>query len=245
MKVLNKILGTAKDALNGPFCSAVIAAAGASSRMKGEDKLFSELCGVPVLARTLTAFQNEPCIDEIIIVTREESIEPIAELCRRYSITKAVKVVKGGEERIDSVLIGVNEVSPKAELIAVQDGARPLVTSEIIRDTMFKAQKFNAAAPAVPLNDTVKTVKDGFVTSTPDRAELRAVQTPQIFNAALLKGALTEAKKKGLKVTDDCSAVEAMGAAVYLTSGSFENIKITTPVDIAVAEAIIKRRETL
>lgn len=225
-----------------PYCAAVIAAAGSSQRMGGEDKLFCELMGEPVLLRTLRAFQDSECVDEIIVVTREESVEAVARLCVSGGITKATKILKGGKTRLESVLAGVTQAPKKARLIAVQDGARPLVTGDIIKEAVIKAVKYGAAAPAVELSDTVKEVKDRFAASTPERSSLRAVQTPQVFNADILRGALESAVKNGLEVTDDASAVEAIGGSVYLTVGSRENIKITTPTDLAVAEAILRGR---
>lgn len=226
-----------------PFCTAIIAAAGSSSRMGGEDKLFCELCGCPVILRTLRAFQNSEYVDEMIVVTREENIVKIADLCAENGIDKATKIIKGGETRQKSVLLGVIEASAEARLIAVHDGARPLVTENVIKEAVIKALKYTAAAPAIPLKDTVKEVKGGFAAGTPDRSKLRAVQTPQCFAAEVLRAALENAERKGVQVTDDASAVEAMGGNVFLSEGSEENIKITTPVDLLFAEAIIRRRE--
>lgn len=226
-----------------PFCTAIIAAAGSSSRMGGEDKLFCDLAGSPVILRTLLAFQSSEYIDEIIVVTREESIVQIADICAENGINKVSKIIKGGDTRLDSVLHGVLEASPEAKLIAVHDGARPLVTGDVIKEAVIKAVKYTAAAPAIAVKDTVKEAKDYFAVSTPDRSKLRAVQTPQCFAAPVLRAALENAKRKGLQVTDDASAVEAMGGNVFLSAGSEENIKITTPFDLKVAEAIIKERE--
>ena len=130
------------------------------------------------------------------------------------------------------------------ELLAVQDGARPLVTPALIDRTVEAAAKCGAAAPAVPVKDTIKTVaEDGAVTGTPDRSTLRAVQTPQVFEADLLKAALQSALENEVPVTDDCSAVERLGKVVYLIDGNEENLKITTPVDLVIAEAILAERE--
>lgn len=242
VKIISKLASAFIKKSKKPFCTAVVVAAGSSSRMGGEDKIFTELGGIPVLAHSLTTLQNVSCISEIVIVTREENIVPAADLCAGFGITKATKIVAGGAERADSVLIGVSESSPKADLIAVHDGARPFVTAKIITDTVEKAHTHKAAAPYVPVNDTIKTVKNGVVVKTLDRSTLAAMQTPQVFAADLLKAALQNAKTKGALVTDDCSAVELLGATVYLTDGSFENIKITRQADIAVAESILKAR---
>ena len=189
---------------NRPFCTALVAAAGSSSRMGGTDKLMEFLDNVPVLMRTLTALQQADFIDEIVIAAREDAL-------------------------VD---------------ISVQDGARPLVTPALIDRTVEAAAKCGAAAPAVPVKDTIKTVaEDGAVTGTPDRSTLRAVQTPQVFEADLLKAALQSALENEVPVTDDCSAVERLGKVVYLIDGDEEKLKITTPVDLVIAEAILAERE--
>ncbi|MBR0063405.1 MAG: 2-C-methyl-D-erythritol 4-phosphate cytidylyltransferase [Oscillospiraceae bacterium] len=224
-----------------PYCTAIIAAGGSSTRM-GEDKLFIELDGIPVIARTLLVFQSSDVIDEIVIVTREESIVKIADLCAQYNISKATKIVKGGAERMDSVLAGIAEISRKARLVAIHDGARPLVTGDIIKETVLKAGFYSAAAPYIPVKDTVKKIENGFTAGAVDRDTLAAMQTPQIFRPDLIKTALLKAKADGLSLTDDCSAVENMGANVFLTKGSEENIKVTTPADVIFAEMILKRR---
>ena len=223
---------------NRPFCTALVAAAGSSSRMGGTDKLMKFLDNVPVLMRTLTALQRAAAIDEIVIAAREDALVDISTLCKTYGITKCSKVVRGGESRCHSVLLAALEASP------VQDGARPLVTPALIDRTVEAAAKCGAAAPAVPVKDTIKTVaEDGAVTGTPDRSTLRAVQTPQVFEADLLKAALQSALENEVPVTDDCSAVERLGKVVYLIDGDEENLKITTPVDLVIAEAILAERE--
>ena len=151
-------------------------------------------------------------------------------------------VVPGGCDRMQSVMNGLREASDKTQLVAVHDGARPLVSDTIIANTISKAAKFGAAAPAIPVKDTIKVSTTGAVEATPDRKTLFAVQTPQVFDYALLCGALENAKNKKLSITDDCSAVEALGMPVQLTDGSEEKLKITTPIDLAFAEAILKGR---
>lgn len=224
-----------------PFCSAIIVAAGASQRI-GQDKLMVRLGGMPVLAMTLTAFQNSDCINEIVVVTASEKIPEVARVCRDYGITKATRVVCGGQTRAHSALAGLSECSPRAKLAAIHDAARPLVTREIIEGACHAALLYGAAAPAVPVKDTVKIAEDGVVLSTTDRSRTMAVQTPQIFTAELIKGALTYVIQNDIPVTDDCSAAEAMGISVRLTPGSEENVKITTPVDFEVASAILNSR---
>lgn len=227
-----------------PRCTALVAAAGSSTRMGGINKLLQPLDGVPVLVRTLTALQRAGRIDEIVVAAREEDVVEISRLCRTYGITKCAKVVRGGESRTHSVLLAALEARPDAELLAVQDGARPLVTPELIDAVAEAAARTAAAAPAVPVKDTVKVVRaDGTVDRTLDRDALRAVQTPQIFEASILKAALQSALEAGAAVTDDCSAVERLGIGVALTEGDYCNLKLTTPEDMAMAEALLAWRE--
>ena len=227
-----------------PRCAALVAAAGSSSRMGGINKLLEPLDGIPVLVRTLTALQQAELVDEIIVATREEDLMEISRLCRTYGIAKCSKVVRGGEDRLHSVLMAALEASPETELLAVQDGARPLVTPEVIDRAVKAAARCGAAAPAVAVKDTIKTVReDGSVENTPDRSTLRAGQTPQVFEASLLKAALQDEAEKNVSVTDDCSAVERLGKVVFLVEGDEENMKITTPMDLVLAEAILRDRE--
>lgn len=226
-----------------PVCTAIVPAAGTSRRMGGENKLMMELGGVPVLVRTLQAIDQAELVDEIVVATQAELLEEVAQLCAEAGLRKKVKVVQGGATRTESVLAAAMEANPKAQLLAVHDGARPLVVPAEFDHVIRFACNTYAAAPAVPVNDTVKTVDDtGLVTGTPDRSTLRAVQTPQVFRAELLKAALQAVVAEGAAVTDDCAAVERLGKQVYLTEGNRENIKITTPIDLAIAEAILRQR---
>ncbi|MGI5973405.1 MAG: 2-C-methyl-D-erythritol 4-phosphate cytidylyltransferase [Oscillospiraceae bacterium] len=211
----------------------------------GEDKLMLPLGDVPVLLRTLWALEQCAGITEIVVVTREDLIVPVGQLCRDAGLVKVHKVVVGGESRTESVLAGVREADPAAELIAVHDAARPLITRELLEKVLKTAEQYGAAALAVPVKDTIKRAVNGVVESTPDRSELYAVQTPQVFEHGLLLGALEKALAEGAELTDDCSAVERLGMSVRLTAGSYENIKLTTPEDLAVAESILERRGAL
>lgn len=227
-----------------PRCAALIAAAGSSRRMGGVNKLLEPLCGVPVLVRTLTAFELAGQVDEIIVAAREEDILEISQLCRTYGISKCKKVLRGGENRVHSVYLAALESSPDTALLAVQDGARPLVTPELIDRVISAAARCGAAAPAVPVKDTVKSFRDGgAVIETLDRERLRAVQTPQVFQSGLLKAALQSALEQESPVTDDASAVERLGKVVFLVEGDEANLKITTPLDLVLAEAILTARE--
>lgn len=232
-----------KDRPSHPFCSVIVAAAGSSSRMGGENKLMQPLEGVPVLAHTLMAVNMSELADEIVVAAREEDLLACGELCKIYGITKPVKIVRGGGDRLESVYLASLECRGDAAFLAVHDGARPLATAELIDRTIALAHKTNAAAPAVPVKDTVKIVRDGRVEHTPERGSLRAIQTPQVFDASLLRAALERVRAAGETVTDDCSAVERLGKEIYLTEGLYENIKITTPEDLILASELLRRRE--
>lgn len=226
-------------------CSAVIVAGGSSTRF-GSDKLFVPLCGIPVLAYSLMTFETCDYISEIIVVTESEKIMQVAELCDKFNISKVTKVVCGGATRLESALSGVSETEKKCDLIAVHDGARPLVTSKIIEDAINAAYKYKAAVPGIPARDTIKILSGSFTSETPDRASAWCAQTPQVFLPELVKGALTSALQKDLSVSDDASAVEMLGFSVFVTDGSEENIKITTPLDLKFAECILaERRERM
>ena len=227
-----------------PRCAALVAAAGSSSRMGGINKLLEPLDGIPVLVRTLTALERAQRVDSIVIATREEDLITVSQLCKTYGITKCTKVIRGGEDREHSVLLAALEAEPDTELLAVQDGARPLVSPALIDRVIEAAQRCGAAAPAIPGKDTIKTVReDGAVEETLERSRLRAVQTPQVFEASLLKAALQAALEERAVLTDDCSAVERLGKVVYLIEGEETNLKITTPTDLILAEALLAAEE--
>lgn len=241
--LLGRLLNRGRE--TAPRCAAVVPAAGSSRRMAGGDKLLMPLGDTPVLVHTLRALDNCPYIAEIVVVTRSDLIVPIGQLCRDGAFAKVTKVVTGGETRTQSVLAGIGEVSPEYELIAIHDGARPLVSPKVLEDVILKAAERGAAAPAVPVKDTVKQASGGVVEATLERERLFAVQTPQVFEAGLIKAALTRALEEGAALTDDCSAVERLGMSVCLTEGSYENLKITTPEDLILAEALLERRNLL
>ena len=225
-----------------PTCSAVIVAAGSSQRM-GSDKIMMKLGAMPVLARTVLAFENNEYIDEIIIVTRTEKLQEIADMCHKNGLHKVKKVISGGATRMESALAGVSAARHGAELIAIHDGARPLVSQGLISRTVLAAQEWRSVVPAIASTDTLKTVDArGFITGTVDRASTVRIQTPQVFNGDLIKGALTKAVEKGLTLTDDCSAMEMMGVKTFVVEGEPENIKITTPEDMVTAKAIVEDR---
>ncbi len=223
------------------YCGAVIVAGGSASRMGGIDKVMADLGGEPMLKRTVRTFQQCTVIREIVVVTRQDLIQPVQALCREFDKVRAV--VCGGSDRPESVTAGLQALSKKVKLAAIQDGARPLITWQVIDRTVRAAHTYGAAAPAVPVKDTVKVVKGGVVTSTPDRSTLQAVQTPQVFDLDLLCGALEKARSEKLPITDDCSAVESMGMSVKIVEGDERNIKVTTPVDLKIARLLLEEME--
>ena len=191
-----------------------------------------------MILRTVRTFQNCDAIKEIVVVTREDLILPIMRLCAGFDKVRAV--VCGGASRQESVGLGMNALSNKVKLVAVQDGARPLITEAVIDRTVRAAHSYGAAAPAVPVKDTIKVVTGGVVKETPDRAALQAVQTPQVFDFDLLRGALKKANQEGAAVTDDCSAVERLGMSVKIVEGDERNIKVTTPMDLKIAKLLLE-----
>ncbi len=226
--------------------SAVIAAAGCSLRMQnsgGTTKQHLMLGGIPVVVRTLLAFEECSIIGEIVISAREEEI-PIYERYREdYGISKLSRVVAGGESRQQSVLCGFDAISPDSEFVAIHDGARCLVTPDIIERVCRAAYRYRAAIAASAVSDTVKVAdKNGFVESTADRDLVWLASTPQVFFSTLYRAAAYSARKEGFAATDDSLLVERIKNPVKLVECGRENIKITTPRDIARAEAILASR---
>ncbi len=228
-----------------PFCTAIIPASGTATRMEGMDKIFLELDGVPVIVRAMLALEQCDLIHEIIVATRDDLIVPLGKFCAEYQITKSTKIVRGGETRSHSVLAGLREVGEQTQLIAIHDGARPFPTSSLLEEVLTKGAETGAAAPAIPVVDTIKRGNGRIVEETLDRSTLWAVQTPQVFQAGLIKAALEEGIDQNVSMTDDCSAVERLGMKVSLTRGDRQNIKITTPLDVYVAQGILSYREEM
>ena len=191
-----------------------------------------------MILRTVRTFQNCDAIKQIIVVTREDLVTPIMELC--YGFDKVQAVLVGGKSRQESVEIGLLALSRDMKMVAVQDGARPLITWEVIDRTVRAAHTYGAAAPAIPVKDTIKIVRGGVAKETPERKLLYAVQTPQVFDLDLLRGALKKAKEDEVEVTDDCSAVERLGMSIKIVEGDERNLKITTPFDLAVAKMLLE-----
>ncbi len=226
------------------FCTAIVVAAGSSTRMQ-QDKLLLEVKAKSVMRRSLEALDSSPAIDEIIIVTRADRLEEMAELARNAGVKKLTKVVIGGSTRTESALSGVSEADKRARVICIHDAARPFVSHEIIAECVHQAVLYYAACPVIPVKDTIRVAEKGIAVLTPKREDTYAVQTPQAFDADIIKAALTAAVRDGKTYTDDCAAVEAMGVKVRICKGSEDNIKITTPLDIPLAESIAERREVL
>lgn len=238
---ITKFTRPARKLLPLKLCGAVIVAAGSASRMGGIDKVMAPLGGEPMIARTVRAFQNCDAIAKIVIVTRQDLILPITQLTR--DMDKVVAVVCGGSSRQESVQLGLNALPERIQLAAIHDGARPLVGWQLIDRVVRAANTYNAAAPAIPVKDTIKVVKGRVVDHTPDRAALFAVQTPQVFDFDLLRGALKKAELDGAAVTDDCSAVERMGMAVKIVDGEERNLKVTTPLDLKIAQLLLEEEQ--
>lgn len=231
----------ARKVLPTQYCGAVIVAAGSASRMGGIDKVMASLGGEPMILRTVRAFEDCEAVKEIVIVTRKDLMGPIAELCSGF--TKIRSVVQGGGSRQESVKLGLLAFSKEVRLAAVHDGARPLVSGELIDKVIRAAHSYGAAAPAIPVKDTIKVFEGGFIAATPDRSTLRAVQTPQVIDRDLLLGALEKAEQEGIALTDDCSAVEHIGMRVRLVEGEERNLKVTTPLDLKIAELLLEEKK--
>ena len=235
---ITKITRPARKLLPLKTCGAVIVAAGNASRMGGIDKVMAQLKGEPMIVRTVRTFQDCDAISEIVIVTRPDLILPIIGLTR--SMPKVKAVVAGGKSRQESVNLGLNALSDQVKLAAIQDGARPLITWQVIDRVVRAAHTYGAAIPCIPVKDTIKVGNGGVVENTPDRATLFAAQTPQVFDFDLLRGALKKAELEDYAVTDDASAVEYMGMKVKIVEGDERNIKVTTPMDLKIAEMLLE-----
>jgi 2-C-methyl-D-erythritol 4-phosphate cytidylyltransferase len=217
---------------------AVIVAAGESQRMNGVDKILAPLGGKPVLAWSIEAFQRSDRVEKIILVNSQKNLEPVQCIVTDKKYTKVAEVCVGGKRRQDSVAAGLKLLG-KVEWVIIHDGARPFLTQELIENGLEAARETGAAAAAVPVTDTIKVADENrMVVETPSRSRLWAVQTPQVFRCSLIK----EAYRKSLEeVTDDASIVEMTGGKVRLYMGSYDNIKITTPRDLAIAEVLLKK----
>lgn len=228
------------------FTSAIILAAGSGERMGSDTpKQFLELCGMPVVVHTLRAYQECPLVDEIVLVCRsKDEFATYEEFKERFGITKLAKTVIGDKTRQLSVIKGLEAVSTRAKYVAIADAARCLTTPEMIRRVLRTAYQYDAAVAATRATDTVKLVEKGFVTETVPREQVWLAQTPQAFSLPLYTAAAYHALEKGITATDDSALVEELGRAVFAVDCGRTNIKITTPEDIAVAEALLAVRHS-
>ena len=235
VRLVNAVFRTEKSA------AAVIVAAGGSTRMgEGVDKQLVEIDGVPVLARSIAAFENTPDIEYIVVVASKENIEAYKKLISGFGFKKVRSVVRGGPTRQESALRGVEALDDDTEFVAIHDGARCLVTPEMIKKVLDVARQTGAASAGAPVKDTIKQVSAfGVVEATPERGRLWAASTPQIFKAGLYRAAAYYAEKDGFEATDDNLLLERLGGKVTMVDCGYTNIKITTPEDVVAAEALL------
>jgi 2-C-methyl-D-erythritol 4-phosphate cytidylyltransferase len=218
--------------------TAIIVAGGSGTRFgAGKPKQFVEILGKPLILHTLERFENCSSIDEIILVLPAGSVENFQ---KNFNLTKLKTVVAGGKTRAESVYRGLQAVSDKAEIVAVHDGARPLVSVEEIAATIEKAAETGAACLVAGLSDTIKEVSGGKISGTIGRAKLRRALTPQCFHLEILQKAFAQADLSEA-VTDECFLVEKLGYEIAIVEGSAKNIKITTPEDLRLAEVLLKQ----
>ena len=225
--------------------SAIIVAAGSSRRM-GFNKLFAEIAGAPVIAHTIRAFERAGSVSKIIVVACEDRHAEIGKIARDQNFKKVRSTVTGGEHRQDSVRAGLMHLSTDAKYVAVHDAARPLITPEQIERVFEQCRVHGAATLAEPINDTLKRADtDLMVASSVDRQQLYAMQTPQIFERALIEDAYGAIYDENILVTDEVSAVERFGRKVVLVLNDDFNFKITYPRDLLLAEFVLKQRRRL
>ena len=226
--------------------TAIIVAAGQGKRFGAErPKQFLEICGKPLLIYTLQQFNICPAIDEIVLVLSAGEIENFKPNAEKYNLKKLSKIISGGNTRAESVLNGLNTIDAKtAEVVAVHDGARPLVSVEEIAQTVEKARETGAACLVGKVVDTIKEIKDGKIVKTINREHLRRALTPQCFRYEVLKRAFAE-NEIGEIITDECFLVEKLGVEIAIVEGSAKNIKITTPEDFLLAESLLKESKNV
>lgn len=240
LQLAEKFLETAQ----AKSTAAIILAAGNSTRMGGKiNKQLEPLCGIPVLAHTLLAYQKCKLIREIVVVTRPRDFDEVYKIAKKYEICKLTGIVAGGSTRQESAKRGMSKLSEDINYVAIADGARCLITPAQITQVCLRAYLHQAASAAHQVTDTVKrTTSLGMSKETVDRENLWQAQTPQVFHTALYTAALYQADKDGFKVTDDNSLIEHLGYSVRMVECGIQNIKITTPEDLPLAEAILAKR---
>ena len=221
---------------------AILVAAGRGTRMgPNVDKLFLEVSGRPVVAHTWQKFNDAAGIDEIILVVRDGMQPHFAELARLHGFTKPHRFVPGGAERQDSVWNGLAALSPACEIVAIQDAARPCTSIDLIAATIKAAEATGAAVAAQRVTDTIKASDDGkTIARTVDRSNLWSVQTPQTFRLEVIRRALTVARDRNLKLTDDTAACELIGQPVELVPSHAPNPKVTVPADLPFIESLLQ-----
>ena len=222
---------------------AIIAAAGSGRRMKSDkNKQFLLIGNMPVLARTLKVFSISELIDGIVITARKEDFESINSLIVEYKIEKILKITEGGKTRQQSVYNALKEI-PDESYVLIHDGARPFVKEELISSLILSASSCGAAAPGIIPKDTVSIVdENGQFKESMERSQLRNIQTPQVFDTALIKEAHKRAAKDGRQFTDDCSLYHSYGGRISIIDGDENNIKITVSEDVSLAELILKNK---
>ncbi len=230
---------------NGKFISVIIAAAGSGSRMKKRkiNKQYRMIGSKPMLSHTIKAFDDNPFVDEIIVIVKEEDIGYCNEIIvEPYGYRKVSHITDGGSERQDSIYKALKKVNRSSDIILIHDGARPFIEDRQINALIKYLDKEKAAAVGIPLKDTVKIIEGDNIVSTPDRKKMRAVQTPQGFDKSLIMQAYEKAEKEGFYGTDDTTLAERLGIPVRIIDGSYKNIKITTEEDMMIANAFIERK---
>lgn len=240
-------MGLFKRETNKLTAAVIICCAGLSTRMKGIDKISYELFSLPVWARATLAFERAESVSNIILVVKEEDISSFLEVTRQLGFQKVSLVVRGGETRQESVFNGFKEVlkmEKKPDIICIHDGARPFIKTETIEEAIWDAHIYGGSCVCLKSRDTVKVVgENGFIEETLDRNKIYLAQTPQCFNFSLYEKAVNLAKEEGKNYTDDCQLFEAMGAKIHITEGDSQNIKITSPEDLKIAEGILSEEE--
>ena len=230
--------------MSGYKSFALIPAAGMGKRMGASiNKQYLQLDGLPIVARTISVFEQSPLIEAIYLVIPAEEIpycrEHVVEAC---GFRKVVEIVAGGRERQNSVMNGLNAMRRDVsddDVVLIHDGVRPLITPQLLQESIEAARGWDGALVAVPAKDTIKAVRDGLVVDTPPRETLWQAQTPQSFRFSVIYDAHRTAQQEGFMGTDDSSLVERRGGTVMVVRGDYRNIKITTPEDLVLAEAFL------
>lgn len=221
--------------------SAIVVAAGSGTRMQSNvKKPYLDIAGVPMMIRTLTVLEQSPVVKDVVLVIGEQDLKHAKGLIEQYGLRKITRYVPGGPERQDSVHNGVRAVDEHADLILVHDGARPFITREDVENVVLEASRYGVATLATPVKDTIKKVANGFVQETIPRQTLFSIQTPQAFQAEILREAHQQAAEQNYRGTDDASLAEWLGHPVRIVEGSYRNIKITTPEDLLIAKAFLQ-----